>query len=497
MRQYLGEQGMVSWVDQILPELIWLAVIIEKLGVKRGVEIGAKIAKIANGILSSEYFAFISSFDLLSAEQKKNLVQLLIDENCFDEVYGSLNPFLQLYPECPLKFLDNQQQYPIQMQTINDFKKILSKYFDRREQPAMIIQTNVVYFAGICGKLHYNSNIHVPNLESIITNFESEGSKLACSGVRATVNGFYGYISKKISDRWPRYFWNRGIQIEPTTPIKREDDEVFQLSDQIRRFIELADLGLEERWNKLPKDIFENYQCEVIGAILARQVTLAKRMARNTAFWNVHIAPIILRVMVDNHIILAWILKDPTTRTKQFVFHGLGQAKLNVEHLKVENEKDNAPEVVKEVIDTWERWINNQQYSFLTNVNLGSWSGMDSRTMAEEADCLDLYRYAYTPFSSCVHNMWDHVGRLNVAQSGNPLHKYMLIPFDPETQPEFDLFLNSAKYLQESFSVVDKTFQLQCSTELPYEYWYNLDQDSSAKPKVDDEGTSDQSSDKA
>jgi hypothetical protein len=122
---------------------------------------------------------------------------------------------------------------------------------------------------------------------------------------------------------------------------------------------------------------------------------------------------------------------------------------------------------------------------------------MDSRTMAEEADCLDLYRYAYTPFSSCVHNMWDHVGRLNVAQSGNPLHKYMLIPFDPETQPEFDLFLNSAKYLQESFSVVDKTFQLQCSTELPYEYWYNLDQDSSAKPKVDDEGTSDQSSDKA
>jgi hypothetical protein len=74
MRQYLGEQGLVSWVDRILPELIWLAVIIENLGVNRGVEIAAKIAKLANQILPDEYFAFVSSFDLLSNEQKEKLV---------------------------------------------------------------------------------------------------------------------------------------------------------------------------------------------------------------------------------------------------------------------------------------------------------------------------------------------------------------------------------------------------------------------------------------
>ena len=51
MRQYLGELGMVSWSNRILPELIWLAVIIKNLGVKRGVGIGAKIAKLANTIM--------------------------------------------------------------------------------------------------------------------------------------------------------------------------------------------------------------------------------------------------------------------------------------------------------------------------------------------------------------------------------------------------------------------------------------------------------------
>src|SRR5208283_953814 len=187
--------------------------------------------------------------------------------------------------------------------------------------------------------------------------------------VRASVNGLFGFSVNKISDHWPRYFWNRGIQIEPITPIKREYEDVSHLPDKFMRFLELADLGLEERWNKLPKDVFEQYQCEVIGAILARQVTLTKRMARNSDFWTVHIAPLLLRVMVDNYITLAWILQDLTTRSKQFVLYGLGQAKLNVEHLKVGNEASEPG--AKQMIEAWEKWINRQQYSFLTNVNLG------------------------------------------------------------------------------------------------------------------------------
>jgi hypothetical protein len=195
-------------------------------------------------------------------------------------------------------------------------------------------------------------------------------------------------------------------------------------------------------------------------------------MARTPAFWDVHIGPILLRVMIDNHITLAWILKDPAVRSKHFVLHGLGQAKLYLEHLKVENEDGSNPDL-QQLIEAMERWINNQQYSFLTNVNLGSWSGLNTREMAEEADCLDLYRYAYLPFSSCIHNMWNHVGRLNVVQSGNPLHKYLLVPCDPEIEPELDLLINCAKYLQESFRIVDETFNLQCNTLLPYDYWLN------------------------
>ena len=125
MRQYLGEQGFVSWSDRILPELIWQAVIIENLGVQRGVDVCASIVKAANTILPKEYFAFASLFDLLDAEQKQNLIQLLEQEGCLNEVRDSLDPFLILYPECPLKFLNEKPEQNIEIQVVNDFKQLL------------------------------------------------------------------------------------------------------------------------------------------------------------------------------------------------------------------------------------------------------------------------------------------------------------------------------------------------------------------------------------
>jgi hypothetical protein len=59
----------------------------------------------------------------------------------------------------------------------------------------------------------------------------------------------------------------------------------------------------------------------------------------------------------------------------------------------------------EELVEVLEAWINRQRWSFLTDVNLGSWSGISTRKMAEEAGCLDFYNYVYAPFSACTHSM--------------------------------------------------------------------------------------------
>src|SRR5713101_2030176 len=153
----------------------------------------------------------------------------------------------------------------------------------------------------------------------------------------------------------------------------------------------------------------------VVTALLARQATLAIELASAPQVWNGHSAPLFLRAMTDVHITLSWILLDPTTRARQYIDHGLGQAVLGLEHRKKEMEHvtDDSKEKLEKIIAAEESWINAQKWGFLVDVNVGSWSGKTTRQMAEEAGILDFYNYVYTPFSQCAHSTWHHVGRYN------------------------------------------------------------------------------------
>src|SRR3989304_6565244 len=89
---------------------------------------------------------------------------------------------------------------------------------------------------------------------------------------------------------------------------------------------------LKERWQNWKLDLSENEVHEGVGGLMARQVSLARQFASWPASWNAHIAPLILRAMVDVYISLAWILRDPIARSRKYILYGLGQEKLTLEH---------------------------------------------------------------------------------------------------------------------------------------------------------------------
>ena len=242
-----------------------------------------------------------------------------------------------------------------------------------------------------------------------------------------------------------------------------------ELRHLIEQYCRLLDDGLQERWDKMPKDLYSNEQQEVLGALIARQVTIAKYIAQGQNLRNHHIGPILLRTMIDAYIALAWILQEPNNRSEQFIQYGLGQEKLQIEHFKALPE-NTRPEV-QAMIKLREEWVNTQRYMSLTIVDIGSWSGLDTRKMAEEIDELELYRFAYTPFTACGHNMWQHIGKYNLKTCINPLHKYHQVPDASILNPEFDYLIKSAKYLQKTFKKVDEILKLACLTTLPLDYW--------------------------
>lgn len=216
-----------------------------------------------------------------------------------------------------------------------------------------------------------------------------------------------------------------------------------------------ANNELTERWKNWKLDLTCREIYEVIGALLARQVTLATQLALSPEIWNQHVAPLILRPMADNYITLAWIFCEPIDRSRKFLYYGLGQEKLQIEHLKTRLGEYNISEDEYPEVKYREEWIDKQRYRFLTEVNLGSWSGIDTRTMAEQADCVDFYNYCFQPFTSAVHNMWNHVAKWNLVYCPNPLHRYHGLPAVRRLQPSIDSVLEAASYVDKAFVLFD------------------------------------------
>lgn len=246
-------------------------------------------------------------------------------------------------------------------------------------------------------------------------------------------------------------------------------NNTYNMTQIISEYIDRIFSELKERWNTWEKDINRKEEFEVIGGILSRQVAIMTNYASSPNLWNGDMAPIILRALVDNYINLAWICKEPSGRAQKFILHGLGQEKLNIEHFKSRIKKDGGKPNEDSIVQSLEDWINSQRYSFITEVNLGSWSGINTRSMATEAGCIDLYNYAYQPLSSSAHSMWNHISKFNLERSENPLHKGFFKPVVHKFDSEFTFFEMGARYLEKSFQLFDHTFNITIKIRSSYE----------------------------
>ena len=241
-----------------------------------------------------------------------------------------------------------------------------------------------------------------------------------------------------------------------------------EIMDVMQTYCDIVEQGMNERWEKLPVEIYESETFETIGGLMARQSSLAIDLAMSPSIWTGHVAPLVLRCMTDAHITLAWILRDPTKRAKQYILYGLGQEKLQIEHLKAEVDQDD--EDSQKAIERRESWLNSQRHDFMTEVNVGNWAGLNTREMASDSECESLYKFAYAPFSGAAHNMWQHVSRYNLKPCANPLHKYHQVPTSLEAPTDPYFVLRSAKYLQGTYEIIDKKYDLDIGAEMPLNY---------------------------
>lgn len=228
------------------------------------------------------------------------------------------------------------------------------------------------------------------------------------------------------------------------------------LSDAIGEYIQYARASFQKRMDDWDVDIFEKEVNEVVGGLLARQLSLATTIAQCPPAWNMHLLPVTLRCMADVYITFCWIVKDVKPRSRQFIEYGLGQEKLAIEKYRecLAAESDPDPHAV-EMIEAREQLLDAERYRFLIPVNLGSWSDISIREMAIEVGEKQFYDLVFTQFSAAVHSTWQHIGLMNLYPCSNPLHMGHRVPWDPDLPPDPHTFTNSAKYLCKTFAKFD------------------------------------------
>lgn len=463
----------LHYVEWILPEIIWIGYFTKLFGAKKGIELVTTFIETCYFLRDWGFlpeFSLLSNYGKLTPEEWLKIRKKLKAKGIFLECLDAFTPFVRCYPTGnPFTNLFDESKTTAPSESdIALTREVVSSVFDRRSKEACIVQSVVFRIDLKVGKHQVPVDYPYSNFDVLIDAFESEYAKDVAAHVRMHINSTYQFYSKQMGDAWARYFWNRGKELVPlksnNQPPEIPGEEKLHPVVKFGLNYEKYAWGVVDAiWSQLPVDIYESEFAEVIGALLARQCNLAVKIAKIPDLWDFHAGPLFLRPMTDCLITAAWIMKDRTERARNFILYGLGQEKLEIEHLRsVLNEQVGEEKTrLEQRIAVQEMWLNNQHYSFLQYVDIGSWSGISTRKMAEEADLLNLYNFAYTSWSHAAHGTWNHIGKYDALPSSEPLHKYIWQPNNFEHGHQTDVVVQATKYFDEFCILLVEEFKLK------------------------------------
>lgn len=217
----LGPLQDVSWSVELIPELLWLGLLNERLGIARGAAVGLAVAKAA--VLATKtskkkvWFGPISTFGSLSKEAQSDVTKTLATDNVLDSARSALLPLIALYPDCPLGFIDLEAQRGAGEDLRKAVEDQVRSLRDRSSYHATTVQGNAIYIAFVTGVLRVFKGCSLANFPAIEKYPSTEESKMVASGVRAGINGMFGPIDRLRSKAWVSHFWKRGFEIDDCT----------------------------------------------------------------------------------------------------------------------------------------------------------------------------------------------------------------------------------------------------------------------------------------
>jgi hypothetical protein len=476
-----------SWARQLAPEAIWMVLLIDRFGFQPARELCSILAQAAVAAVGRDdqpAVVKLSRFKALTnAEQAFVVARLGVPE--LSALRIGLAPLAAVVADHPLAFLGQPEVgKPSEDER---FPQILKQCYDRNSRLAVLAMALAESLMLDQGKLFIAEHL----MDNLVERFrvigdypDTEASRTAAGGFRAAASMLFmtpmasgqGY---EPDDPWVREFWEGVAGFGPCIfddTLQEEsvpDDADDPMSNFIVGFRNAIRADLRARLDRWPLDLNQAEAYEVIAGLLCRQATLALEFSTSPHVWTPNSAPMFLRAIADVFISLAWILRDPVPRAKLFVEDGLGAIKLQIAHqeraLEATQDLDERAQL-RAMIEMWKGWLTSQRIEVFVEVNLGAWSGLSTRKMAQEAGFLDFYNHVYQPFSNVAHSNWSHVSVFNTVPCDNPAHRGHKVPALLEFEPDPHWLGLAAKYISKTLDHFDEVQDLAEMPHTAFEY---------------------------
>ena len=205
-----------SWMDDRVPELVWIGLLIRVFGVKEGTAVAASVAKAAAKCdqTAKRAFASVSDYVELSDEHKRCVRSVLNDEGMLAKARQGLAALIYNYPDFPLGFLVEtaKASEDVSGSALDDLKGAIDDIRDREGHAGIFVQATVVYIFFINDRLKVAPHMGLANLPAIEEYPMTDESKRVAASVRSAVTGL---LTWDIPSDWRKSFWNQGRSLGP------------------------------------------------------------------------------------------------------------------------------------------------------------------------------------------------------------------------------------------------------------------------------------------
>lgn len=223
----IGNIKETSYVNDLLPHVVWMSLLIESLGLREGISAGLRLIKLAHGLHRSDKhvnFAICGNHGKLTSEEKAALLRALNSSSELPTYQEGLLPLLHLHPDCPMAYLGSPPDPPERSRLVSKLADAVDVIFDRYGAGASIVQANVVVGRASTGGLFIAEHIGMPDFDAMIKDPESEAGRRAASFARTSSMQEFMPDEEGRYMEWPKAFWRRNYRLDACRLLELEDE---------------------------------------------------------------------------------------------------------------------------------------------------------------------------------------------------------------------------------------------------------------------------------